>query len=117
MAQHVGHGTAGREARHVDAGTVRLLLRDDVFGQRGEQGGLSASALLVLGLEPVPALLAMGTLRLLGVEHDASVLARMLVHARARREIRRALGAAVEHQHQGLAAAGCAEADAGTKSM
>src|ERR671915_418316 len=58
------------------------------------------TALLVRGLEPVPALLHVGVTCLRGIRDEEGVLLGVFVHAGARSEVVRALGAPVQHDDQ-----------------
>ena len=96
----VGHGATGGQSGDIHARRIDAFLSHDRLRQRRQHGGLAVTAPLMLGLEPVPALLCVGMLRLLRIQHDKTLLARQCVHLRAGCEVARVLGAAVQHQHQ-----------------
>ena len=72
----------------------------DLARHAGQQRRFAAAAFLVRVLEPVPAALRIGLLRLRRIQHHEAVRLRHLVHRRAGGEIVRGLGAAMQHHQQ-----------------
>jgi hypothetical protein len=74
----------------------------DLVDDAGNQRRLTATALLVLRPEPVPALRGIRLCGLFGVHDDKTVRVRQTVHLRARGEVVGRLRAAVQHHdHRG----------------
>ena len=71
-----------------------------------QNGRLTATTLLVVVLEPVPAARRVGALRLRRVEHKKALFQRRLVHAGPGGEIVGVLRAAMQHDDQGQGARG-----------
>ena len=95
-----GGRPTGGEPGDIDPLRVDRVLGHDLAGDARDQRGLAAVALLVLRLEPVPALGDVGRGRLGRVGDQAAMLLGQLVHARAGGEVVGRLGAAVQHDHQ-----------------
>ena len=76
------------------------MLGHHVASQSGDQGRLARLRRLVARVVPVPAPQRVSPGRLFGVEHHAAAFVCDFVHPRADREIRSALGAAVEHHEE-----------------
>jgi hypothetical protein len=71
---------------HTPAAHDRILL-DDLLRNAGNDGRLALSALLVDGIEPVPALGVIGLRVLLRIHHEAAHFLGQLVHLRAGGEV------------------------------
>ena len=100
VGQDGGHRAACRQAGHIDALRVDAMFRDDVARHVRQYRRLAPARLLVVVLEPVPALLRVGFARLYGIQHIEALFTGGLVHRRTRREIIGVLRAAVQHHHQ-----------------
>src|SRR5690606_25107111 len=78
------------------------LMRSNHFPSHcREYRRFASTCLLVIMLEPVPALLRVGSARLNRVQHVETLLARGLIHGSTRSKVVRVLFAAVKHDHQG----------------
>ena len=99
-AQDHRHGSARREAGHVNALGIDGVLARDVQGQGGEQRRLTTRTCLVARPEPIPAFGTVGFRGLGWIGHQESMLLGEHVHPRAGCKIIRRLRAAVEHQQQ-----------------
>ena len=95
-----GGRPTGGEPGDIDPLRVDRVLGHDLAGDARDQRGLAAVALLVLRLEPVPALGDVGRGRLGRVGDQAAMLLGQHVHPRAGGEVVGRLGAAVQHDHQ-----------------
>ncbi len=95
-----GHGAAGGEARHIDAGRIDRELRHDGAGDARDDAGLALIAHLVRETEPVPASRWIGARRLSRIGDDEAVLLGEAVHPRAQGEVVRVLRAAMQHDDQ-----------------
>ena len=95
-----GSCPTGREPGDIDPLRVDRILRHDLAGDARDQGGFAAVALLVLRLEPVPALGDVGRGGLGRIGNQAAMLLGQHVHPRAGGEVVGRLGAAVQHDHQ-----------------
>ncbi len=73
---------------------------DDLTGHAGKDGWLTALALLVVGLEPVPALRTVGGHRLGRIEHATRLLFGQPIHGGPCSEVVRILRTAMQHDHQ-----------------
>ena len=82
-----GSRPAAEEPRNIDPLRVDRVLGHDLSGDARDQRGLAAVALLVLRLEPVPALGDVGRGRLGRVGHQTAMLLGQLVHARSGGEV------------------------------
>ncbi len=99
-SQYVRHCTSGRKSGDIDPRCVRAMVGHHLAREACQQCGLAPAPLLVLGLEPVPALLRVCMLCLFGIEHQYASAARLVIHARAGGEVLRPLGAAVQHEDE-----------------
>ena len=95
-----GGSAAGGEPGDIDAARVDRVVAHDLARDPGDQGRLAAVALLVVRVEPVPALRGVGRAGLRRPGDQAAVLLGERVHARAGGEVVRRLGAAVQHHDQ-----------------
>src|SRR5690349_402074 len=96
-----GGGSAGRQARDVDALRIDRMVAHDLARDAGDHRRLAPAPALVALTKPVPALRLVGSSRLLGIGHEAILLLRQEVHPRAGGEIVRRLRATMEHDDQG----------------
>ncbi len=94
------HGAARRHASDVDARRIDVVGRDDFTRDACDQRRLAALAMLIVGLEPVPALRRIGLPRLHRISNEASMPLGKRIHLRAPREIIRVLRATVQHHDQ-----------------
>jgi hypothetical protein len=76
------------------------MISHDLAGNTRNQGGLTAVALLVARIEPVPAFLRIGGGWLRGIRDKEDPLFGKLIHPRAGREIVGGLGAAMQHHDE-----------------
>src|SRR5438132_14004432 len=74
-AHHGGHCTASRQPRHVDPTWVDTAAMHDFARHAREACGLALVWALVAAVEPVPPLRTVGSMRLLGREHETRPLA------------------------------------------
>src|ERR1022692_2706890 len=81
------HGSAGGQARHVDAAIVNGVGSHDLLSDTCNEGWFARSPDLVCRLEPVPVSPMVGGAVLLRVGHEEGVPLSQLVHPRARREV------------------------------
>src|SRR5215218_869504 len=86
-AQDRGHRPAGRHPGHVHLAVDDTVLLDDLARDAGDYSWLALPTLLVRSLEPVPALLHIGVLRLRRIGDEESVRLGELVHTRSGREV------------------------------
>ena len=100
VAQDRRHRAAGGQPRGVDPVRIDRMLLHHLPRHAGQQRRLAASALLVAVLEPVPAALRIGQLRLRRVQHVHALRLGQLVHRGSRGEIVRILGTAMQHHDQ-----------------
>ncbi len=99
-AQHRRRRPPGGQPGDVHPCRVDGVLRHDLAGDAGDQGGLALAATLLGRLEPAPAARRVGRGDLLRPDDQAAPCLGGLVHPRAQREIRGRLAAAVQHHHQ-----------------
>ena len=97
--QHHRHGSAGRQSGDIHPLGIDGVRVHDASREGGKNRWLAVAALLMPGLEPVPAAPFVGGLGLLGVEHQKRVAIGQLVHASGGGEVFGSLGAAMQ-QHQ-----------------
>jgi hypothetical protein len=76
------------------------VVAHDLAGDARDQRRFATVALLIAGIEPVPAPLRIGRLRLRRIGDQAAVLLGERVHPRAGGEVVGRLGAAVQHDDQ-----------------
>jgi hypothetical protein len=110
-AHNRGHRSSCRHPGHVHAAFCDVILAHYLVRYACDDGWFAPATLLVGDLEPVPALLHVGVARLRRIGHEEGVLLGELVHACARSEVIRALGATVQHDDQGNGLPGVAARD------
>src|SRR5215217_8796914 len=91
------HRPSRRHPGNVNSTFFDLVLVHHLFRDAGDDGRLAPAALLVCGLEPVPASLHVGVPRLRRVGDEERVLLGEPVRAGAPGEVVRVLGATVKH--------------------
>ena len=92
-----GHRSPCRHPGYVHPAFGDLVVLYHLARDARDERWLATTTLLVRGLEPVPALLHVGVARLRGIRDEEGVLLGELVHAGARGEVVRTLGATVQH--------------------
>jgi hypothetical protein len=91
------HRAARRQARDKDAGLVNVVHSHYLARHARDDGRFASPALLVCGLEPIPAPGSVSRNGLLGKKHQQPFCFRHEVHASAGSKIIGALSAAMEH--------------------
>ena len=100
-----GHGATRRQAGDEHFAFIHRVVVDDLPRDAGDQRRFALVALLVDGIEPVPAARTVGTLRLRRIDDKTFLFFGQRIHLRAGGEIVGILRAAVQHhdQRHGLA--------------
>ena len=94
------HGPTRRQSRDINLLHVDMMAGSNLARHASDDRRFAAITLLIIGIEPVPALGTVSPLRLLRIKHQALILFGSVIHLRAARKIVGVLGTAVQHHNQ-----------------